>query len=366
LGEFKTQEENSVKGTQAYGTEGCGRACRNGANRASKDAREQNSRKNNSQRRDRPKEQKSNAREGSRLKADKTHQGEGPNPQKDQSRASKEKARPRPREKEDRRPSAGGRPLPITQGLKPTEGSDEERFKSPATNFVPHLAIELAPPPIEEGRPILDIGKHQMKVEGSTRPALTSPADRHPVPQQTWRTTTSRPNHPSRQTNHELNNSSGLQISKQSHSPQQQSRNRGEPKNAQRPQPTNQFEPSPSTQRPYVRCPSAMLCIPKENCDFVGVITEDTIADTPQLNTLRVPLIPCINRAKANVVDVCCRDPNYKDSPWSENPQNKSAGSQHVPVVPEEDYEEDYYDIDIRSQSKKTPRRGGKSGGYGK
>ena len=263
LGEFKTQEENSVKGTQAYGTEGCGRACRNGANRASKDAREQNSRKNNSQRRDRPKEQKSNAREGSGLKADKTHQGEGPNPQKDQSRASKEKARPRPREKEDRRPSAAGRPLPITQGLKPTEGSDEERFKSPATNFVPHLAIELAPPPIEEGRPILDIGKHQMKVEGSTRPAVTSPADRQPVPQQTWRTTTSRPNHPSRQTNHELNNSSGLQISKQSHSPQQQSRNRGEPKNAQRPQPTNQFEPSPSTQRPYVRCPSAMLCIPK-------------------------------------------------------------------------------------------------------
>lgn len=109
-----------------------------------------------------------------------------------------------------------------------------------------------------------------------------------------------------------------------------------------------------------------MLCIPKENCDFVGVITEDTIADTPQLNALRVPLIPCINRAKANVVDVCCRDPNYKDSPWSENPQNKSAGPQHVPVVPEEDYEEDYYDIDIRSQSKKTPRRGGKSGGYGK
>ena len=55
-----------------------------------------------------------------------------------------------------------------------------------------------------------------------------------------------------------------------------------------------------------------------------------------------------------------------QDSPWSENPQNKSAGPQHVPVVPEEDYEEDYYDIDIRSQSKKTPRRGGKSGGYGK
>lgn len=109
-----------------------------------------------------------------------------------------------------------------------------------------------------------------------------------------------------------------------------------------------------------------MLCIPKENCDFAGVITEDTIADTPQLNALRVPLIPCINRAKANVVDVCCRDPNYKDSPWNENPQNKSGDPQDVPVVPEEDYEEDYYHIDIRSQSKKTGRRGGNSGGYGK
>ena len=86
-------------------------------------------------------------------------------------------------------------------------------------------------------------------------------------------------------------------------------------------------------------------------------------------------------------MDVCCRDPNYKvmphinsfisfhlpsefifvqDSPWSENLQNKSADPQHVPVVPEEDYEEDYYDIDIRSQSKKAPKRGGKSGGYGK
>ena len=36
----------------------------------------------------------------------------------------------------------------------------------------------------------------------------------------------------------------------------------------------------------------------------------------------------------------------------------------------DEDYNVDYYDtvadIDIRSQAKKKPRRGGKSGGYGK
>jgi len=181
--------------------------------------------------------------------------------------------------------------LPITQGLKPiaAEGGNEERF----INFVPHLASELAPPPIKEGRPIPDKGMHQMNVEGSTRPAVTSTSNR------------SNPNHPSRQTNQKLDNSSGLQIPKHP-----QSRDSGEAKKTQH-QPTNQLKPSPATQRPYVKCPSAMLCIPKENCDFAGVITEDTIADTPQLNALRVPLIPCINRAKA-IVDVCCRDPNYK------------------------------------------------------
>lgn len=105
-----------------------------------------------------------------------------------------------------------------------------------------------------------------------------------------------------------------------------------------------------------------MLCIPKENCDFVGVITEDTIADTPQLNALRVPLIPCVNRAEANVVDVCCRDPNYKGSPW----KDQSGDPDQVVLGSGEDYEEDYYDIDIRSQSRKKPRRGKKSGGYGK
>ena len=61
-----------------------------------------------------------------------------------------------------------------------------------------------------------------------------------------------------------------------------------------------------------------------------------------------------------------------QDSPWKENLQNKSGDPQQsVPVVLIEEYEdEDYYDlvaeIDIRSQQKKKPRRGGKSGGYGK
>merc|ERR1711936_61918 len=32
----------------------------------------------------------------------------------------------------------------------------------------------------------------------------------------------------------------------------------------------------------------------------------------------RVPLIPCFSPVRSNAVDVCCRDPNYKD-PWPEN-----------------------------------------------
>ena len=55
-----------------------------------------------------------------------------------------------------------------------------------------------------------------------------------------------------------------------------------------------------------------------------------------------------------------------QDSPWKENLQNKSGDPQQsVPVVLVEEYEdEDYYDlvaeIDIRSQQKKKPGRGGK------
>ena len=49
-------------------------------------------------------------------------------------------------------------------------------------------------------------------------------------------------------------------------------------------------------------------------------------------------------------------------TPW----KDQSEDPDHDQVVVVEDYDEDYYDIDIRSQSKKKPRRGGKSGGYGK
>merc|ERR1712018_247199 len=121
----------------------------------------------------------------------------------------------------------------------------------------------------------------QINVEVSTRPGVTSTSNRS-VPEQTRSSTTSRPTHTSRQTNQKLDNSSRLLTPKHP-----QSRDSGEAKKTQ-PHPTKECKSSRATQRPYVKCPSAMVCIPKENCDFAGVITEDTIADTPQLNALRV------------------------------------------------------------------------------
>ena len=62
-------------------------------------------------------------------------------------------------------------------------------------------------------------------------------------------------------------------------------------------------------------CPSAMKCVPKTNCDLKGVMTDTAQNYRPEVEALRVPLIPCVNREAGNSVDVCCRDPNYKD-PW--------------------------------------------------
>merc|ERR1719273_2504187 len=58
-----------------------------------------------------------------------------------------------------------------------------------------------------------------------------------------------------------------------------------------------------------------MKCVEKINCDFNGVMVEEPVFLNPEQETQRVPLIPCFNTARRNVVDVCCRDPNYKD-PW--------------------------------------------------
>jgi len=66
-----------------------------------------------------------------------------------------------------------------------------------------------------------------------------------------------------------------------------------------------------------VMCPSAMLCVPKPNCDFKGVITDVPLTNlSPEIEALRVPYLGCVNpQDPSDATTVCCRDPNYKD-PW--------------------------------------------------
>merc|ERR1719410_2915518 len=83
-----------------------------------------------------------------------------------------------------------------------------------------------------------------------------------------------------------------------------------------------------TTSTPYVQCPSAMKCVPRVNCDFNGVMVNFNVILSQVQEQQRVPLIPCFNTARGNSVDVCCRDPNYKD-PWPE--RNNSGATESVP-----------------------------------
>jgi len=85
--------------------------------------------------------------------------------------------------------------------------------------------------------------------------------------------------------------------------------------NNNRPANNNNNNNQNAAQKPYVSCPAAMKCVQRQNCDFNGVMTEQVLNLTPELEMLRVPLIPCVNRMRNNNIDVCCRDPNYQD-PW--------------------------------------------------
>ena len=84
-----------------------------------------------------------------------------------------------------------------------------------------------------------------------------------------------------------------------------------------------------------------MKCVPKINCDFNGVMVNTRVFLSPIQEKQRVPLIvsknnkiitktnrylpqPCVNSARGNNVDVCCRDPNYKD-PWPEMNTKKNS-----------------------------------------
>jgi hypothetical protein len=71
---------------------------------------------------------------------------------------------------------------------------------------------------------------------------------------------------------------------------------------------------------PFTQCPSAMKCVEKKLCDFNGVMRDFVTTLSPAQETLRVPLIPCVSQRAIGEVDVCCRDPNYKD-PWPEQEQ---------------------------------------------
>merc|ERR1719430_2357241 len=63
-----------------------------------------------------------------------------------------------------------------------------------------------------------------------------------------------------------------------------------------------------------------MKCVEKKLCDFNGVMRNFVTNLSPAQEALRVPLIPCVSQRASSKVDVCCRDPNYKD-PWPEQEQ---------------------------------------------
>jgi len=96
------------------------------------------------------------------------------------------------------------------------------------------------------------------------------------------------------------------------------------------PVPSTVAQPSPvqtAASQPFVTCPSAMKCVEKISCNFNGVMVDQPVLLNPEQEAQRVPLIPCFNTARSNAVDVCCRDPNYKD-PWpnSQHSQQKHFG----------------------------------------
>jgi len=120
----------------------------------------------------------------------------------------------------------------------------------------------------------------------------------------------------------------------------------------------------PASQEPFVMCPSAMKCVPKTNCDLKGVMTETAQSYSPEVELLRVPLIPCVNREAGNAVDVCCRDPNYKD-PWPGGMMMMGGGGQGgqngvkaQPARPQKQGQK-------KTQGKKRPNNFKKQGGQG-
>jgi len=109
-------------------------------------------------------------------------------------------------------------------------------------------------------------------------------------------------------------------------------------------------------------CPSAMKCVPKTNCDLKGVMTETAQSYSPEVELLRVPLIPCVNREAGNSVDVCCRDPNYKD-PWPGGMMMMGGGGQNGVKVGQGQPARPQKQGQKKTQGKKRPNNTKKQGG---
>ena len=143
------------------------------------------------------------------------------------------------RERGNRGPSNVGRPLPITQGLKLKQTQETKKARSS-----PILATGLAPPPIED-----DYLEHTFATESTSREPTSK------FQQLTSSATLQQQNDGS--------SGPGLPNTALSSSPHAQSRKEEESENEDRRKTTSHLQPRPATQRPYINCPSAMLCIPK-------------------------------------------------------------------------------------------------------
>ena len=142
------------------------------------------------------------------------------------------------KERGSRGPSNVGRPLPITQGLKLKQTQETKKAR-----FSPLLATGLAPPPIEDVYLDQTIETESVSREPSSSSTSTSSA--------------------TLQQQNDGSSGPGLPNTALSSSPHPQSRKEEESESENRKKTTSQLQPRPATQRPYISCPSAMLCIPK-------------------------------------------------------------------------------------------------------
>lgn len=128
-----------------------------------------------------------------------------------------------------------------------------------------------------------------------------------------------------------------------------------------------QSDTSLASTQPFLTCPSAMKCVPRNNCDFNGVMVNTNVLLSPIQEKQRVPLIPCINPARGNAVDVCCRDPNYKD-PWPEMEKQKKTSAQKSESLarPSEPGQPNIAINQRVSSPGRTPPKRKTTGGYGR